>query len=207
MPTPFSQANADFSRLAHELAVRDIYPQLFGTTDIQYSYPGGGTDDLSRLFDAEMNVDVVARVKVSGLRERLPVLIQERFRDRTARNRKDVTITEWNERTNKPSELYKMTAGLFVYGATDGLLGWDFDDDGRRRRVIVAEPTRFYWLDVESVADMYLGMIQGKIAWDWQENPRTGQPFITIRRTLLDEYEVTRWTFGERPAVRQGILL
>ncbi|MFW6024811.1 MAG: hypothetical protein ACOCRX_00570, partial [Candidatus Woesearchaeota archaeon] len=32
---------------------------------------------------------------------------------------KDITVTEWNNASNQPSELYKITAGVFLYGYYD----------------------------------------------------------------------------------------
>jgi hypothetical protein len=55
-------------------------------------------------------------VTTHGLRAPLGFTIQERFRRPRYAEFQDLTLTEWNGNSNLPSELYKIRAGMFLYG-------------------------------------------------------------------------------------------
>lgn len=202
LSTPYSDANQEFSAKAHELAKVNVYPQLFGTTDLEFAYPGGKTDELSRLYDCGMNVDVITKVSVPLLKGRLPFLLQERFRDKSALGYSDITITEWNPGSNTPSELYKMTAGFFVYGITNGETATTKDRETQREvRVITKHPTQLLRVEVVDVAQLYLALAQRRIRWSRRRNKRSGQPFIALPVQELENAGVIIWSHrkSQRP--------
>jgi len=99
----------------------------------------------------------------------LEFLVQERFRKPKYSNYRDITITEWNTITNLPSELYKLNAGLFVYGYADN---WP-------------NPSDFIEVVVVDTARMIINIIRDDFICGLEENPRTEQTFITIPFVLL----------------------
>ena len=115
--TPYSGQLYSFSQTSHRIARRQLYPEFFGTEDILWKIPGGKTDSSSKLYDRKLNVDVIALVKNKSYKGRLKFLIQERFVGINYLKYNDITITEWNTKTDQPSEMYKMAAGFFLYTA------------------------------------------------------------------------------------------
>lgn len=118
MRTEFTQANKDFSDKAHKAAQWLIYPYVFNATPdkITYETTDLGQSERGTRLDGEMAIDRVVRVQTPNLRQSLPFSVQERFRKPYAAKWKDITVTEWNNASNMPSELYKISALLFVYG-------------------------------------------------------------------------------------------
>lgn len=119
MRTEYEGQNADFSNLAHMVARRLIYPRLFGVAEAALAFEdtllNGGTER-DRILDGEMGVDRIVRVTSTGLHAPLVYTVQERFRRPEYSGYGDITITEWNGASDLPSELYKINAGLFLYG-------------------------------------------------------------------------------------------
>lgn len=120
--TPYTQEFAAFTNEAHKVATQQFYPQCFGVPTDRITWDGATLLDSGtrgQVLDGEMAIDHIARVKLDGLNAPLQVTIQERFRQPEFERFDDVTITEWNHRTGKPSELHKIAANLFVYGYYD----------------------------------------------------------------------------------------
>lgn len=118
MKTQYSNINQIFTDEAHLAAQEKIYPCLFNTTKrnmkfITTSLSGGGKD---RVLDGDMAIDRIIKVKVDWFRAPLEFTVQERFRRHHYAKFKDLTITEWNEATDLKSELFKLNAGIFLYG-------------------------------------------------------------------------------------------
>lgn len=114
--TAFSGENFSFSSKAHKAAERQFYPKLWPDCTINF------TDTTKAAEDLVYAVDCIAEVSLPDLDARAPIkfYIQERWRRPSFRQRfTDMTITEWNLRTNQPSELHKLAAQLFVYGFYD----------------------------------------------------------------------------------------
>lgn len=118
--THYEPHNARFSDHAHLAARSQVYPLIFGTSRITYQ-----SDTLLRqsergkVLDGEMGVDRVLMVQPNGFHAPLQFTVQERFRRPRYRSHRDITVTEWNHASGRPSELHKITAGLFVYGYYD----------------------------------------------------------------------------------------
>lgn len=128
MGTLFHRDRAEFSNRAHQAAQRLLYPQIFGVpfTNLEFEEEGTLLDIGKRgqALDGEMGIDRVAKVPAKDFLAPLIITSQERFRlPKYYHNRRDrchdVTITEWNEKTDLPSELYKLAADLFLYGFFD----------------------------------------------------------------------------------------
>jgi hypothetical protein len=117
--TPYQKENGDYSNKVHELAQRIIYPELFRAQESDIDYEEDTLLEESErgaILDGEMAIDRIVKVKVKGLNGSIPFTIQERFRRPRYANFRDITITEWNHRSNLPSELYKIRANIFLYG-------------------------------------------------------------------------------------------
>ena len=118
MQTPYSQTNQTFSDSAHMVARSALYPRLFNCKENMLTFEDTslGMSDRATILDGEMGIDRIVNVSVPSLHGPLVFTIQERFRRQKFSSFTDITITEYNRDTGHLSELYKMNAGLFVYG-------------------------------------------------------------------------------------------
>lgn len=124
--TYFDPAHHDFSNAAHDQAQRLIYPHLFPQQRYRPEWLSFETTNLNKggmavILDAEMATDRIVRVHGYDYMNPFCFSVQERFRDpRFLRSHgPELTITEWNNASGLPSELYKLYAGIFVYGYFD----------------------------------------------------------------------------------------
>lgn len=119
--TVYQPENGEFSNTAHEAARRLVYPYIFNVPAncIDYESTLLGDSERSSVYDAELGIDRIANVTVNELHNPIKFVVQERFRRPKYASYRDITITEWNNASNLPSELYKISAGLFVYGYYD----------------------------------------------------------------------------------------
>ena len=90
-------------------------------------------------------------------------------------SRRDITFTEWNTRSNLPSELYKMKAQLFVYGF--------YDDQEDAISEVVAV----------NVAGFVVALSRGRLKYDIRTNTRTGQTFMAVLATDLRAAGCVAW--------------
>ena len=164
--TAFSQINMDRTNRAHLAAVEQFYPKLWPNAKrIEFIDKTGTVDDLS------FGIDCIALVTVQGLRAPLKFGIQERFRNPCYMKWEDTTVTEWNKKTNLPSELYKMIAQLFIYGYYDE----------RNNRIVDAMAI--------NVAQMYQGIAAGTLPYTRQARGDNEQDFIGLRWQDLQDSE------------------
>lgn len=119
--TLYEQDNADFSNRAHMRARDVLYPRIFNVRRerLQFEDTLLAQSDRAKILDGEMGVDRIVRVTIHNLHAPLMFTVQERFRRPEFAKYQDMTVTEWNHASNSPSELYKINAGLFVYGYFD----------------------------------------------------------------------------------------
>lgn len=164
--TPYSHRNQDFSNKAHARAQLSVYPLLFKTHAECLTFEAL-PEEQAMTLDGDMGTDRLVKVSVHGLMAPLTFLVQERFRRPENAQFDDVTVTEWNHNSNLPSELYKIKAGLFLYGKYDE----QFD--------------RFTEATAFSVCPMLLHIATGKLAFERRRN-RKNQTFICIKRAALD---------------------
>jgi hypothetical protein len=163
MYTPYNKNNADMSDGAHRLAVTKLYPQLFGVSPERLEFDKDtllGESARGEILDGQMGVDYVARLTVEPLGAPLQVTIQERFRRYTFAKYRDVTLTEWNHNTNLPSELFKITSGIFLYGYVN-----ERQDD-------FLEAIAF------NVTDLMVALAKGSLSLNRERNPRSNQSFV-----------------------------
>lgn len=115
--TPYSKDNKAFSDEAHMAARTLIYPHLFQAeaANITYEQQGEITTPRWGALDGDMSIDRIIKVSVNRLRHPVTFTVQERFRNTWYSHKQDITITEWNNNSNLPSELYKIQANLFLY--------------------------------------------------------------------------------------------
>jgi hypothetical protein len=163
--TPFSNANKEFSDKAHLAARRLIYPQMFKALpqNISYETQEEITSERGGALDGDMSIDRVVKVTVSGFRAPFTFTVQERFRKPENAKWQDITITEWNTRSNTPSELYKISANFFLYGYYDDL--------------------RMSFVDalIINVPSMMYSIATGAFRPDRRNNPRSDQPFLCLK--------------------------
>lgn len=178
MNTPYSIDNQAFSDRAHCLAREAIYPSLFDAAADALTFDDvtGVEAERNKVLDGEMAVDKIVNVTVHGLGAPLIFTVQERFRRPDAARFRDITITEWNNNSNKPSELYKIRAWLFLYGY--------YDADCNH---FVGETV------VVNVPALWLRLATNQIEYASGRNPRSNQRFITVSFDALREYGLVEW--------------
>lgn len=166
MSTSFSDANFSFSSKAHLAAEKQFYPKLWPGCDITF------VDTTKAAEDLVYAVDCIAEVTLPDPDARGPIkfYIQERWRQPSYRQKyTDITVTEWNLRTNQPSELHKLAAQLFVYGFYD-----------ERKNLIIDA-----W--AVDVCRMQHANALGNLKYERRRRASSDQSFITIERDHLDE--------------------
>lgn len=189
--TLYTTANADFSEQAHRTAQATVYPDLFRCHRDALGFesmPGANTDR-AMILDGEMGVDRIVRVTVAALNGPLLFTVQERFRRPEYQKWQDLTITEWNHASGLPSELYKINAGLFLYGY------YDAAGEEIRQAICIDVPAlllRLAWRDLpyqmrrNSKEQTFLGISfdllrnGGLVVW---ETARTMAPILRTTRT------------------------
>lgn len=72
-----------------------------------------------RQIDGQLAIDRVVGVQAPGLSAPVRFTIQERFRRSSYAAYRDITITEANHATGRPSELHKIAAGMLLYACYD----------------------------------------------------------------------------------------
>lgn len=165
--TVYEPLNAAYSNRAHGYAQRLIYPKIF---DAPY--------DKLRFRDATFSRDtkeaIDREVYVSHGLDRLafPELrftVQERFRKPEFIKWGDVTVTEWNDSSDLPSELYKLTSHLFLYAYCE-------EQKVRGKDELVA----FHHVIAVNVEVMLRGLLEKKLRFIRNKNPKD-QWFIGIK--------------------------
>jgi hypothetical protein len=162
--TPYSSDNQLFSDLAHQTAQQNLYPTLFRCEPSALVFETASVADGGRsaILDGEMGIDKIIKVQVPLLHGPIIFTVQERFRRTKFDGYTDLTITEYNNTTQQLSELYKITAGVFVYGF--------FDDTTKRF-------TKWVAADVNK---MLYGIVTGTLGFQKKRNSRSNQDFIGI---------------------------
>lgn len=193
MPTPFDAANKSFTDTAHRAAMRIIYPKLLNclAEDIEEDLDNFENSERGKLLDGEMAIDYVIKVPspyttpITG--KKLSHYVQERFRRPSFSKFNDVTVTEWNWLTNKPSELYKLRAPMFLYGYYD-----EIADDFPQAWAL-------------SVAHMMLCMQHG--VWGKQRirnRNKKEQTFLALPIGTLIEKHAVLWRYQAAKATAKG---
>ena len=177
MRTPIQPKNIKFSNDAHIAAQNQIYPHIFNTQQDNLSFETVTIDNNLRhqILDGEMAVDRIVKVTIEVLQHPLSFTIQERFRRPEFKRWQDITITEWNYNSNLPSELYKLSGGLFVYGY--------YNEENN----IIEQFVCF------SSSQLLLSLARGNLEWKTQKNKKNqsfiGLPFKSLRENGLILFE------------------
>ena len=186
--TLYEQDNADFSNRAHIRARDVLYPRIFNVRreHLQFEDTLLAQSDRAKILDGEMGVDRIVRVTIHNLYAPLMFTVQERFRRPEFAKYQDMTVTEWNHASNSPSELYKINAGLFVYGYFDERSG------------------RFLDAIVIGVTEMLLALAQGRLRYERRRNKKQ-QSFLALRFEDMEKAGIVRyWLAREREATPLG---
>ena len=167
MRTPYSKDNAAFSERAHLAAQELVYPSIFKTTRDRLTFESTLVNDSAKgaVLDGDMAIDKI--VKVTAIhdlfKQPIQFTVQERFRRMKFMEWQDITVTEWNNRSGLPSELYKLAANLFVYGYYDSVTN-TFGD-----------------AIALSVTNLLITLCDGRLKFAYKNNPRSDQDFIGIK--------------------------
>ncbi len=162
MKTPYLSTNAEFSDAAHKAAQNLIYPEIFKGKTIEFASTQVSMGGREAILDGEMAVDRIIKVHSPEFKGPIEFTSQERFRKPSYAQYQDLTITEWNQTSNLPSELYKIKSGLFVYGyynpSTEQFVDW-----------IAADTTLILF-----------NLISNKMAYTHRTNHRSNQTFVCL---------------------------
>lgn len=163
--TPYSDANQLFSNKAHEACEDQVYPIIFGRnrSELVFKNTGLMSGGDGEILDGKMGVDWCVSVYHERLKFPIEHSIQERFRKTQYMSNHDLTITEHNERSGQPSELYKIKSGIFLYGYFD-------EKSGLMREWVAVDTTK-----------MLMAIHSDELRWDRGFNPRSNQTFISIK--------------------------
>lgn len=189
--TLYEQDNADFSNRAHMRARDVLYPRIFNVRRerLQFEDTLLAQSDRAKILDGEMGVDRIVRVTIHNLPAPLVFTVQERFRRPEFAKYQDMTVTEWNHASNLPSELYKINAGLFVYGYFDERSG------------------RFPDAIVIGVTEMLLALAQGRLRYERRRNKKQ-QSFLALRFEDMEKAGIVRyWLAREGEVAQRGGLI
>lgn len=176
MRTNFSSSNAAFSDKAHIAAQTQIYPHVFNTSSENITYETvtlseNPDDQRSKILDGELAIDRVINVSLKTFPFPLSYTVQERFRKTKFKKYQDITITEYNHNSGLPSELYKLSGGLFVYGY--------YDDEKDKIDQFV----------VFSSSALLVNIASGVLKIDKRGiNPRSNQSFVTFKFDTLRKH-------------------
>jgi len=171
--TPYSKDNAAFSEQAHLAAQDLVYPAIFKTTRDKLTFESTLVNDNAKgaVLDGDMAIDKI--VKVTAIhdlfKQPLQFTVQERFRRMEFMKWQDITITEWNNRSGLPSELYKLAANIFVYGYFD--------------------PAAHSFGDAIAlnVTSLLMRLCDGGLQFAYNKNPRSNQDFIGVKFTAVSQ--------------------
>lgn len=165
MSTPYSTRNQLFSDEAHLSAQTQIYPMLFNVDpdQLRFTTTSLSTGEKERILDGEMAIDRIVHVHVHWFKSEIEFTVQERFRKPKFLPYQDITITEWNNTTNLKSELFKLNAGIFLYGY--------FDE--KQSKILD-------WIAVNTVGLLFR-LVKKEPQVKRGNNPRSNQSFLTFK--------------------------
>lgn len=169
--TPYSLKNQAFSNQAHLLAQDAIYPTALKVPKESLCFMDL-PEEQARDMDYNDAIDKHVGVAVCGLHAPLIFPSQERFRKKDHAPYRDATVTEWNHNSNKPGELYKIKADIFVYGYYDNATN------------------AFLEAIVFSVFLLKLKLARGQIAYDTGLNTRSNQTYFGFEFDELKKHGV-----------------
>lgn len=160
--TPYNDKQRKISDQVH-LNYRDIlYSSLFGVKPDAIVY-----DNLPEKFrsdaDGYIACDCCMDVQYRGFPAGFRYLISYRFRDAARfQEKQDVTLTEWNEASNQPGELYKIAVAYFTYGY--------YAPDGHLVEAVILDVCRHREAIIRDI-----------IHYDKGYNPHNQQPFYAFK--------------------------
>lgn len=186
MKTSYSSANAEFSESAHRAAQALIYPEIFKGKTIEFASTQVSMGGREAILDGEMAVDRIIKVHSAGFKSAIEFTVQERFRKPNYAQYQDLTITEWNQTSNLPSELYKIKSGLFVYGyynpTTEQFIDW-----------IAADTTLILF-----------NIVSQKMGYAHRTNHRSNQTFICLTFDQMRKSGVILCEMSKSPKKETG---
>ena len=156
-----TRSNRILSIKGHMLARQQVYPLLFGSSDITYEYFGYlelTADPRAIHYDAEQGIDLLVSVRCGGMN--YPFTVQERFRRMRFVEYDDVTVTEWLCST--------VMADFLVYGVLD-------TDDP-----IENPPQKILKSVVLDMSKVRLELLKGNLPFKRKINSRDGIPFLVL---------------------------
>jgi len=189
MRTPFDKENKDLTDDAHMAARDQVYPHLFASdeVDLNINHVADGSSDEYDVLDKRLAVDVIVHATPPQFEQSIPVYVQERFRRPEYRHHQDITITKYNNKSGKESELSKIAAQQFIYGYYEPKL------DEIQEAVCVNTSVL-----LRQIADGVLGT--------GEDQNRKEQDFITVsfnelRETGAIAFHIDRTDSAKRPVI------
>jgi len=171
--TPYSKDNAAFSEQAHVAAQDLIYPAIFRTSRDKLTFESTLVNDSAKgeVLDGDMAIDKIVKVAAVHdlFKQPIQFTVQERFRRMEFMKWQDITITEWNNRSGLPSELYKLSANIFVYGYYDPAAN-SFGD-----------------AIALNVTSLLTRLCDGELQFAYNKNPRSNQDFIGVKFMAMSQ--------------------
>lgn len=156
----------DWSDKAHLLARGMVYPWFFGVDAEHLAYQDGvqfSDGEQGRILDGEKGIDRIVGAPVDNFAHLIPHTVQERFRNESYAHFQDLTMTEINTVSGKPSEVYKIQAQLFLYGYVN------------------TQATKFHqWLIVD-IALLNRALLNKTLVPSKKEMNDRGQIFVTYK--------------------------
>ncbi len=196
MATRFDPDRKEHSDIAHIAAQKLIYPYVFGEDNLirfeDTTLDSQDIDTRNKILDGELGIDRIIHVSPTrcsvDLNKPMIVTVQERFRDKSYSDHKDITVTEWNHETNLPSEIHKLAAQLFVYGY------FDYDNGDFVDSICVNVPS------------LILATAKNQIIWKRQGNDKR-QTFLTATFSQLHTARVVQWHQSRKVSYTLGNII
>jgi hypothetical protein len=115
--TRFDKDKKRTTERAHDAAVDHVYPHLFRKgVDMEFTPTDRRDSKVHEVMDGQLAIDLKIEVEAPLLEQKVPLYVQERFRDPQYRSFQDLTVTKYNNASQRVSEVSKIAAQWIVYG-------------------------------------------------------------------------------------------
>lgn len=121
--TRFDEQRKLKTERAHDAAETQVYPHLFKEdVTIRFTPTDRQENKIHEVMDGQLGIDLKIEVDASLVDQPIPLYVQERFRDPDYRSYQDLTITKYNNASDRVSEVSKIAAHWIVYGYYESTL-------------------------------------------------------------------------------------
>lgn len=122
--TEYNPQNKDFTERAHDKARKQVYPHLFpDAINLSYINVDRGKSKVHNVLDRQLGIDLKIEATTPLFDDQpIPIYVQERFREPQYREFQDLTVTKYNNASERVSEVSKIAAQWIVYGYYESTL-------------------------------------------------------------------------------------